>query len=191
MLQPSPNLQGLSPEAVAESRARHGSNQLYVRPQRRIWHMLKDVGTEPMFLLLVIACTLYFLIGDAAEAWLMVGAVIFVTLIEIVQEFRSEKALSALRQLSQPRVVVIRAGKRQEVPVEDVVVDDLIGNHKGFPAPVKRGLRRVIRFAGAYKHGEVGRCSQAVSKRHPAPRASWHSVRVVFYSRMFFLHVSL
>ncbi|MBK8426126.1 MAG: cation-translocating P-type ATPase [Lewinellaceae bacterium] len=131
MLQPSPNLQGLSPEAVAESRARHGSNQLYVRPQRRIWHMLKDVGTEPMFLLLVIACTLYFLIGDAAEAWLMVGAVIFVTLIEIVQEFRSEKALSALRQLSQPRVVVIRAGKRQEVPVEDVVVDDLIAFEEG------------------------------------------------------------
>jgi len=131
MLQPSPDLQGLSPEAVAESRARHGSNQIYVRPQRRIWHMLKDVGTEPMFLLLLIACTLYFLIGDAAEAWLMVGAVIFVTLIEIVQEFRSEKALSALRQLSQPRVVVIRAGKRQEVPVEDVVVDDLIAFEEG------------------------------------------------------------
>ncbi len=131
MRQPSPDLQGLNPEEVAQSRALHGSNQIYVRPQRRIWHMLQDVGTEPMFLLLVIACVLYFLIGDAAEAWLMVGAVIFVTLIEIVQEFRSEKALSALRQLSQPRVVVIRAGKRQELPVEEVVVEDLIAFEEG------------------------------------------------------------
>lgn len=96
-----------------------------------MWHMLKDVVAEPMFLLLVVACALYFAIGDASEAWLMVGAVIFVTLIEIVQEFRSEKALSSLRQLAQPKAVVIRAGKREDVPVEDIVVGDLIAFAEG------------------------------------------------------------
>ena len=131
MLISTPDLQGLSPAEVTKSRALHGRNQMYVRPERRIWNMLKDVGTEPMFLLLVVACALYFLVGDASEAWLMVGAVIFVTLIEIVQEFRSEKALSSLRQLSQPKAVVIRAGKRQEVPVEEIVVDDLIAFAEG------------------------------------------------------------
>lgn len=127
----TPDFQGLRPEQITESRTKNGSNLLYVRPKRRLWHMLKDVATEPMFLLLVVACALYFSIGDASEAWLMVGAVIFVTLIEIVQEFRSEQALSALGQMAQPRVTVIRSGKRQEVPVEDVVVGDLIAFVEG------------------------------------------------------------
>ncbi len=88
--------------------------------------MLKEVVTEPIFLLLVLACGLYFAIGDLSEAWLMVASVVFVILIEIVQEFRSEKALSALRQFSQPRAVVIREGRRVEVPVEEIVVGDLV-----------------------------------------------------------------
>ena len=125
------DLQGLNPEAVHQSRASHGRNQLYLRPERRIWHMLKDVSTEPMFLLLVAACALYFLIGDSSEAWLMVGAVIFVTLIEIVQELRSEKALSSLHQLAQAKAVVIRGGKRQEIPAEEIVVGDLIAFAEG------------------------------------------------------------
>jgi len=124
-------LQGLSPEQVTQSRTLHGSNQLYVRPKRALYHMLKEVATEPMFLLLVLACALYFAIGDRSDAWLMVGSVIFVTLIEIVQEFRSEKALSALQQLSQPRAVVIRQGRRIEIPVEEIVVDDLIAFAEG------------------------------------------------------------
>ena len=68
--------QGLSPEQVTQSRTRHGSNQLYVRPKRALYHMLKEVATEPMFLLLVLACGLYFAIGDRSDAWLMVGSVI-------------------------------------------------------------------------------------------------------------------
>ena len=124
-------LQGLSPEQVAQSRTRFGSNQIYVRPKRRLLSLLKDLVTEPMFLLLVLACGLYFVIGDHSDAWLMVGSVVFVTLIEIVQEFRSEKALSALQQLSQPRAVVIRGGKRTEIPVEEIVVDDLIAFSEG------------------------------------------------------------
>ena len=128
-------LRGLSAEQVTQSRAQHGSNQLYVRPKRHLFMLLKEVASEPMFLLLVLACGLYFAIGDQSDAWLMVGSVIFVTLIEIVQEFRSEKALSALHQLSQPRAVVIREGKRREVPVEEIVVDDLIAFSEGERIP--------------------------------------------------------
>jgi Ca2+-transporting ATPase len=129
------SLQGLSPEEVTRSRAQHGSNQLYVRPKRHLLILLKEVAIEPMFIMLVLACGLYFAIGDRSDAWLMAGAIVFVILIEIVQEFRSEKALSALQQLSQPHAVVIREGKRQEVPVEEIVVGDLIAFSEGQRIP--------------------------------------------------------
>jgi len=129
------SLQGLSLEEVTRSRAQHGSNQLYVRPKRHLLILLKEVAIEPMFIMLVLACGLYFAIGDQSDAWLMAGAIVFVILIEIVQEFRSEKALSALQQLSQPHAVVIREGKRQEVPVEEIVVGDLMAFSEGQRIP--------------------------------------------------------
>ncbi len=131
MSTPHPPLTGLSPEEVLQSREQHGSNQLYVRPRRAVWTLLKDVVTEPIFLLLLLACGLYFAIGDPSEAWLMAGSIVFVIVIEIIQESRSEKALLALRQLSQPRATVIREGERREVPVEEIVVDDLVAFSEG------------------------------------------------------------
>lgn len=135
MNQDDSTLHGLSEEQVAQSRALHGSNRIYVRPRRALTHMLREILAEPIFLLLLLTCALYFAIGDQAEAWLMVGAVVFVIVIEIVQEFRSETALAALQQLSQPRAIVIRDGKRREVPVEEIVVDDLIAFSEGERIP--------------------------------------------------------
>ncbi|MCE7924231.1 MAG: cation-translocating P-type ATPase [Haliscomenobacteraceae bacterium CHB4] len=135
MNQDDSTLHGLSEEQVAQSRTLHGSNRIYVRPRRALTHMLREILAEPIFLLLLLTCALYFAIGDQAEAWLMVGAVVFVIVIEIVQEFRSETALAALQQLSQPRAIVIRDGKRREVPVEEIVMDDLIAFSEGERIP--------------------------------------------------------
>ncbi|MEY3249225.1 MAG: hypothetical protein RL742_1268 [Bacteroidota bacterium] len=124
-------LSGLSPEQVLESRRLHGGNRLYIRPQRGMLHLLAEVFTDPMFLLLLVACGLYFALGDLTEAWMMAGGILFVVAIEIVQEYRSETALKALRQFAQPRARVIREGQRQEIPAEEVVVGDLLVFEEG------------------------------------------------------------
>lgn len=122
----NPVLTGLTEAEVTASRALHGANSLYLRPKRQFWKILAEVFTEPMFLLLILACVLYFLIGDTGDALFMLAAILFVIIIEVVQENRSEKALEALSQYSQPKVRVLRSGKEQVIPAEDVVVDDLI-----------------------------------------------------------------
>ncbi|MCB0545644.1 MAG: HAD-IC family P-type ATPase, partial [Saprospiraceae bacterium] len=124
-------LKGLSPEEVLSSRARHGSNHLYVKPKRYLLLILLDVAKEPIFLLLLLACGLYFAIGDVMEAWLMVGSVAFVIIIEIIQEYRSEKALTALRSFSQPLARVIRDAEKKEIPAEELVVGDLLVFEEG------------------------------------------------------------
>lgn len=126
---------GLSPEEVLDSRTRFGSNRLYLHRQRPVWRIIAAMVTEPIFLLLLLTCGLYFAIGDRSEAWMMVGSVIFVISIELIQEYRSEKALKALRELSQPFSVVIREGKRIEIPVEEIVVGDLIAFAEGERIP--------------------------------------------------------
>ncbi len=119
-------LNGLTEEEVKKSRETHGPNTLYLQPKRQLGKLLFEVAGEPMFLLLVLGCGLYFFLGDKTEAWLMAASILFVITIEIVQELRSEKALRALREYSQPKVTVIRNGFRVEIPSSDLVVGDLM-----------------------------------------------------------------
>lgn len=116
---------------MVENRTLHGANTLYLRPKRQFWRILFEVLREPIFLLLVLGCGLYFAIGDTTEAWLMVACICFVIAIEIIQEYRSEKALEALRQYAQPKVQVRRNGQEISIATEDLVVGDLMALAEG------------------------------------------------------------
>ncbi len=52
-------------------------------------------------------------------------------LIAIIQELRAKKLVDSLSLLSVPHAKVIRDGKEREVPVEDLVLDDVICLYAG------------------------------------------------------------
>ncbi len=81
---------------------------------------------EPMFLLLVAAGAIYFLLGDLGEALILVSFVVVVIGITIFQEHRAERVLEALRDLSSPRALVIRDGRQQRIPGRQVARGDLL-----------------------------------------------------------------
>lgn len=91
---------------------------------------------EPMFLLLIGATGLYLVLGDLAEgAFLVVGALAAIGLV-ILQEARSERAMTALRELAQPYARLIRGGVEQRVPAREIVPGDLllVGEGERLPA---------------------------------------------------------
>jgi cation-transporting ATPase E len=57
-------------------------------------------------------------------------------MIGIVQEVRAKHTLDRLRVLSAPRATVIRAGHARQVPVEEIVLDDVVELHPGDQVPV-------------------------------------------------------
>ena len=57
--------------------------------------------------------------------------VIVNTLIGIIQELRAKKELDKLTLLNAPRAMVVREGKTQEVPAEELVQDDVVEFHAG------------------------------------------------------------
>lgn len=119
-------MHGLTSPEVIDSRKRHGSNQLYARRRHSWLHALLQVVREPMFMLLAAACAIYFAISDWTEAWLMFASILFVAGIEIVQEYRSDRALEALRKFTAAQVRVVRDGVRFEIPAEELVVGDIL-----------------------------------------------------------------
>ena len=91
---------------------------------------------EPMFLLLIGAAALYLVLGDLGEGlFLMAGALATIGLV-ILQEARSERALAALRDLSQPHARVIRDKLERSIAARELVPGDiiLVGEGERLPA---------------------------------------------------------
>jgi len=113
----------------AEARARlraEGANELPTVGQRNIQTIALEVLREPMFLLLVCAGAIYLLLGDVSDALMLLGFVFVVMGITIYQEYKTERVLEALRDLTSPRALVLRDGIEQRIAGREVVRGDLL-----------------------------------------------------------------
>ncbi|RPH66212.1 MAG: ATPase, partial [Burkholderiales bacterium] len=118
--------EGLSPAQAAERFAAEGPNELPRAGARPLGRIALGVIREPMFGLLLAAGAIYLLLGDLAEALLLMAFASISIGIAIVQESRSERVLEALRDLTSPRALVIRGGERLRIPGRELVRGDLI-----------------------------------------------------------------
>ena len=118
-----------------------GANEL---PQQkpRSWLRIAFVTVrEPMFALLLGSGVIYLLLGSLEEALLLLFFAGSSVGIAIVQEGRSERVLDALRDLTSPRALVIRDGKRVRIPSREVVRGDLILLAEGDRVPADAVIR--------------------------------------------------
>lgn len=127
--------QGWSTAEAAEQLQRFGKNELDAERRNPLLMSLWNIATEPMFILLAVACVLYFFLGDFTEAMMMVVSILFVAGIELYQETKSERALEALRRYTRALVRVQRDGRWVELPSEDLVPGDLVQIEEGERVP--------------------------------------------------------
>lgn len=127
--------QGLTEEEIVIRRQKFGKNALKTNKFRRVFEVIKGIVTEPMFGILILACLLYFLLGEWMEGWMMLIAVMIVSAISFWQEVKSNNALSALQKLTEPKVRVIRDRKQKWILTEDLVPGDLVLLSEGEKVP--------------------------------------------------------
>lgn len=128
-------LQGLNDQEVLTRQQQYGRNIIQVEGPRRFRHIVSDIIREPMFLLLVVACTLYFVLGQPTEGFMMMAAMFFVAGISLYQDVRSSKALEALKTFTEPKTKVIRRGIEQCIASEELVPGDIILLEEGNQVP--------------------------------------------------------
>ncbi len=117
---------GLSATEVAARQTAEGYNELDAGEGRSLIRIALEVIREPMFLLLLGAGSIYLLMGDVHDALILLGFVFVIIAVTVLQERRTEKALDALRDLSSPRALVMRAGDALRIPGREVVRDDIL-----------------------------------------------------------------
>jgi P-type Ca2+ transporter type 2C len=131
---------GLRSTQVTERQQQYGLNELQETGGRSAWMILVDQFRNIMLILLIAVAVINggLDLMDVMQGNLAPGEIPFKDTIAIlaivilngvlgyVQESRAEKALAALKNLSSPRVRVLRDGKMQEVSSKELVPGDLM-----------------------------------------------------------------
>ncbi|MBL7745263.1 MAG: cation-translocating P-type ATPase [Chitinophagaceae bacterium] len=128
-------IEGLSVQQVLSLQKQYGRNVFRSAAQNRFLHILWDIFREPMFILLMIACSLYFILGNTSEGIMMAVAMAIVTAISLYQEVKSSRALEALKQFAEPKVKVIRDGSEQVINNDELVPGDIMLLEEGMKIP--------------------------------------------------------
>lgn len=126
---------GLTDAEVVQSRAEHGSNETEQKRKLNVVQKFLHVFTEPMFLLLIITASVYFVLGEMTDGIIMLSCVAFISIIEFVQEQKTDKALEELNTLSALNIRVIRNGKQVVIDSKDLVVGDIVLLEEGDKIP--------------------------------------------------------
>lgn len=129
------NFTGLTEEQVKERQLKNGFNELPKAKSDGFLRQIVGIFKEPMFMLLIICGTLYMILGDLQEGFMLLGFVVFIMGIEFYQERKTGKALDALKEMSSPHAVVIRNGEEIKIPCREIVIDDLVVFSEGERVP--------------------------------------------------------
>lgn len=129
------NTQGLTSEQAKKLQEEYGRNELTPRKKESFFRKIWEVLSEPMFLLLIAAAVIYFILGEPRDGAIMLIFVIGIISIEAIQEWKTDKTLSALRNLSAPQIRVIRDGEEKTVGSVDLVPGDLMLISEGVKIP--------------------------------------------------------
>lgn len=129
------NMQGLTSVEARKRQEQYGKNELISEKKENFFLKVFHIICEPMFLLLIVAAVIYFILGEPRDGAIMLIFVVGVISIDVIQEWKTDKTLKALKDLSAPHIKVIRDEKEIFIASADLVPGDLMLISEGVKIP--------------------------------------------------------
>jgi cation-transporting ATPase E len=126
---------GLSPSEVHESEKRYGRNVDKTHDLTTVKIILKTIFSLFNIVMAVLIFIL-FLINQRSTAQFIGIIAVINTVIALVQEVRARLTVKKLSKLSEKTTNVLRNGRREEIPVSELVIGDVIRLTSGDRIPV-------------------------------------------------------
>lgn len=153
---------GLSQTEAQQRLKQYGTNRLKPPRQRSVWMRFLLQFHNVLIYVLLAAAMITALLDHWIDTAVIVGVVVINALIGFIQEGKAEKALNAIRQMLSLDAIVLRDGKRMQIPAEELVPGDVVLLQSGHKVPADLRLLNVknLRIEEAALTGE----SEAVEK---------------------------
>ena len=136
---------GLTDAQAADRLAAIGTNELPAGETRTIPQMVLDQFKDFLILLLLGAAIVSGALGEAADTIAILVIVSLNAVIGVVQEYRAERAMAALREMAAETATVRRDGRVIEVPAAELTIGDVVLLDAGRVVPADL---RLIESAG-------------------------------------------
>ena len=120
------NLDGLPDDEAAKRIQQYGPNQLQEKKKRPVWLLFAMQFKDVMILILIVAAIVSGFVGDLKDTIVILIIIIINAVVGFVQEFRAEKAIDALKQLSAALVRVQRNKRVTQIPATNIVPGDIV-----------------------------------------------------------------
>lgn len=117
---------GLDELTASDHRVQYGPNRFKEEVPVSWWVRFLHQFKDTMILILIGAAVLSGLMGELIDAIIILMIIVLNAVLGIIQEDKAEKALKALKAMSAPGAKVIRDGREQVIPAEQVVPFDLL-----------------------------------------------------------------
>ena len=138
---------GLAPKEAERRLAAYGANELEEKrgesPLKLLLHQFKDF----MVLVLVGAAVISGFLGEMLDALTILAIIVMNGLLGFFQEYRAERSLRALKELSAPHAKVLRGGSLETVPARLLVPGDVVLLESGDRIPADLRLIDCQQFA--------------------------------------------
>jgi magnesium-transporting ATPase (P-type) len=155
--------QGLTSAEAAQRLEANGPNRLPTGKRRSLAARLFAQVNNLLIYVLLASALIAFLLGHGVDTVVILGVVVINATIGFIQEGRAEKALDAIRGMLTREASVMRDGRRLTVPVESLVVGDVVLTEAGDRIPADLRLLRAssLRIEEAVLTGESAPADKA------------------------------
>ncbi|MBN1967312.1 MAG: HAD-IC family P-type ATPase, partial [Anaerolineae bacterium] len=126
---------GLDPAEAATRLAQVGPNELEERGGKHPLAILWEQFTSTMVLILIAAAVVSGFLGKPLETIAISAIVVLFAVLGFLQEYRAERAMAALKQLTVPVVRVRRSGQVEERSARELVPGDVVLIEAGSVVP--------------------------------------------------------
>src|SRR5271170_4060860 len=161
--------QGLTSAEAAQRLEANGPNRLPAGKRRSLAARLFAQVNNLLIYVLLASALIAFLLGHGVDTVVILGVVVINATIGFIQEGRAEKALDAIRGMLTRETSVMRDGRRLTVPVESLVVGDVVLTEAGDRIPADLRLFRAssLRIEEAVLTGESAASDKSVDPVAP------------------------
>ncbi len=127
---------GLTKKEAEQKLEQYGLNEIKdISKTTPLKILLRQIKRNFIVYLLFAAMLISFFVGKSVTAYTIFVVIMMVIIVGFVQEYRSEKAISALKSMLVPVSIVIRDGKEQEILSKNLVPGDVILLRSGEKIP--------------------------------------------------------
>ena len=138
------NEKGLSEEEAKRRLQEFGPNELVERKRVTPFQIFLSQFKDIFVIMLLIAVVIELGIREIIDASTIGAIVALNAVVGFVQEYRSERAMEAMKKLTAPKARVLRDGKEMLIPAKEVVPGDIVLLESGDRIPADGRLLEVV-----------------------------------------------